>query len=53
MATAIFVKTESGDEYLYCVNENLDEKQVKKFLKKELAGEFEYICSTKITYSKQ
>jgi hypothetical protein len=51
-ATAIYVKTESGDDYLWCVNEKLNKSQVKKFLKEQMGDEYDYICRTIIEYSK-
>lgn len=42
--TAIFCQTESGDSYLFCSDEELDEKGVKKYLKKQMPEEHKYIC---------
>ena len=43
IATAIYAKTESTDEYLYCVNGDLSAEEVQDFLRGQLDEEYDYI----------
>ena len=52
MSTAVLVRTESSDEYLFSFNEKLTLKQVKVILKEKLKDEYEYISEIKIATSK-
>ncbi len=51
MATAIYAKTESTDEYLYCVIGTLSKAEVQDLLKDELGDEYEYIAYFDVAYS--
>ena len=52
MATAIFVKTESTDSYLWCVSETLSKTDVDEFLRDQLEDEYDYVDDLMVEYSK-
>jgi hypothetical protein len=52
MATAIHAKTYSGDEYLWCICDDLNEELVHEFMKEKLGDEYEYLDDWDWTYDK-
>lgn len=50
-STAVFCKTESGDDYLYSLTGHLTKEEAREFLKEELGEEYNYICELKIAHS--
>jgi len=51
MATAIYAKTESADDYLFCSNDDLSPEEVQALLKRELDDEYDYISHFMVTRS--
>lgn len=51
MATAVYAKTESADDYLFCSNHDLNPEQVQALLKEELGEEYEYVSHYMVTVS--
>ncbi len=43
MATAIYVHTESGDDYLFCEEDGFTSESLIKFLKDKMGDEFPWI----------
>ena len=51
MATAIWVKSESSDNYLWAVEGTLTAEEVKELLKSDLEDEYNYIADIEVAYS--
>lgn len=51
MSTAIYVKTESGDDYLWAAEKDLTPDEVKDLLKKDLDDEYDYISEIDVRLS--
>ena len=51
MATAIYAKTESADDYLFCSKLDLSPEEVQDLLKSELDEEYDYISHYMVTKS--
>ena len=52
MATAIYAKSESCDEYLFCSNDDLSPEEVQELLKRELEDEYDYVDHYMVTVTK-
>ena len=50
VATAIFAKTESGDNYIWCVKGFVDKYELDEFFKDKMGDESEYVCDWEIDY---
>lgn len=53
MAIAISVKSESGDDYLYCEENISTTDEIINFLKEQLGGEFTYISKVDVKSTKK
>lgn len=52
MATAVFIKSESADYYLYCTNETLTKEEALDWAETKCEEEREYWCDWMVTNSK-
>ena len=51
MATAVYIKTESCDDYLFCYEGNLTDSEIEEKLKEELDTEYEHVSEQLVEYS--
>jgi hypothetical protein len=51
MATAVFIRSESADYYLYCTEENLNNDEALKWAESKCDEEREYWCDWMVTQS--
>ena len=47
MAFAIYLKTESSDDYVFALDGEPTKKEIIKHVKNNMGDEFEYVCSYK------
>lgn len=47
MAFALYIKTESGDDYVFAFDGEPSDKEIIKGIQEKLGEEFDYICDYK------